>query len=611
MKIKALCVLALCVSSCDMQLLDRKANHDTIEAEEDAPVPDSSVLEPESEDAFPIDTPPENTPEESTPEEPTAPQSPEPEVVIEPEPDPGEEDLDPPPPPDEEVPVPPPFEIADIPSDVNIPANFIPFTAESEAMLIDIARLRSSLPDDVPFIRYLTLTHLDYMLFPSEEEFVTHKVNLINSMSVLVNSLSFEPFLTKPTAIDANMSVFRIDIRDFGWSVRDWDDIVLGTNPQVIVYPYFNPDDPNREAVGAATGTVVPAVRADWFLYTASQPENYYSILKIPPNLTECTQVAGVDLADDVIRTFEQPNDKARILRVGIPAGQSGKSPNNRLLERHQIPGGYFWLSYDFAITNGDPTKSIFSSPVGPADFLVDVARLAAVDQFFIPQGYQALFSLPNGLQGFAIFGADGQRLDAADPNLVFDAGNSKNQGIIEAGHSCMSCHGGGTVDAVDQIRDFVLAGAESLPLEATQGILAAHPGQDLINNAIEADRGNYQDARWQAHLLDKRSDRINDIIVHYDANMTLSQAASELNLTVDQFRNLVLGLPDNLAIDLAPLENGSLERETFEAIYQDLSAEFFLVRSQPASPSSLTSPAATGDNADHASGSKDDKDRD
>ncbi len=72
----------------------------------------------------------------------------------------------------------------------------------------------------------------------------------------------------------------------------------------------------------------------------------------------------------------------------------SGVSRNNRVIERHEIPGSRcrgYWLSYDFA-SNGDP--------IAPKDILANPLD-------FVQDGGEIIFTLPNGLQGYMIVGAD------------------------------------------------------------------------------------------------------------------------------------------------------------------------------------------------------------
>ena len=78
-------------------------------------------------------------------------------------------------------------------------------------------------------------------------------------------------------------------------------------------------------------------------------------------------------------------------------------SKNNRLIERHTIPTGYFWTSYDF---KGDrPKQSLFVHPLGP-----DGA------DGFKHDGGETIFSLPNGFQAYYLNTATAPALTRARP---------------------------------------------------------------------------------------------------------------------------------------------------------------------------------------------------
>ena len=69
----------------------------------------------------------------------------------------------------------------------------------------------------------------------------------------------------------------------------------------------------------------------------------------------------------------------------------STRPNNNRVVERHASRYGAYWKSYDFAGNTG--TQNIFTHPL---DFTQD--------------GGEIIFNLPNGLQGYLIVDASGER---------------------------------------------------------------------------------------------------------------------------------------------------------------------------------------------------------
>ena len=89
----------------------------------------------------------------------------------------------------------------------------------------------------------------------------------------LVAALAPPDRLAVLTAIDAERTVFRLDLASLGWSVEQWRQLA-------VLYPYglsceTVPDEAIRtadEKIRTATGDRLPVVRADWFVVALSRP---------------------------------------------------------------------------------------------------------------------------------------------------------------------------------------------------------------------------------------------------------------------------------------------------------------------------------------------------
>src|SRR5438477_3814591 len=71
------------------------------------------------------------------------------------------------------------------------------------------------------FQRYFTLTHL-HNAGLSQEELQTYR----NALAKLVNSLSWNPRVSVPVAVDAAKTVLRIDLRWYQWDATIWNRIL-------------------------------------------------------------------------------------------------------------------------------------------------------------------------------------------------------------------------------------------------------------------------------------------------------------------------------------------------------------------------------------------------
>jgi hypothetical protein len=94
---------------------------------------------------------------------------------------------------------------------------FIPLREEISLIAEDVEKLPESTR---PFVRYLTLTNLanlrDASGKPVEDE--TQMETYRAALTKLLNSLSHEGQITVPVAVDAGKTIYRFDLRHYGWT---------------------------------------------------------------------------------------------------------------------------------------------------------------------------------------------------------------------------------------------------------------------------------------------------------------------------------------------------------------------------------------------------------
>ena len=149
--------------------------------------------------------------------------------------------------------------------------------AKPQAALVTTAALLKIVRDDLNgldprqrrFARYLTLTHLGSLPTPEVQQ---HR----NAVAKLANALSWHARVTRPLAVDAAETVYRLDLRDYRWTARSWDRLAA-------TYPYrLGQQSDAAKAIAALTGCEQPVLRADWFVATASRPPFYHDFLDLP-----------------------------------------------------------------------------------------------------------------------------------------------------------------------------------------------------------------------------------------------------------------------------------------------------------------------------------------
>jgi hypothetical protein len=185
----------------------------------------------------------------------------------------------------------------------------------------------------------------------------------------------------------------------------------------------------------AVTQTQNPIVRGDWFLAYASwattiknQAVGYYDLLGL-----------GNTLADIEKQFFASEKDAARA-RSNLQGNVvfSSVALHNRALVR--LPsiatplGGYFWFSHDTA-------KSIDDR---------DYCNVLLNQKF---DATEDIFSLFNGLQGYAVTNGVGARLDLAVAGIAIDSETPLADRQVYSARNCISCHSRGMRPIQDEVR--------------------------------------------------------------------------------------------------------------------------------------------------------------
>jgi hypothetical protein len=290
-------------------------------------------------------------------------------------------------------------------------------------------------------IRYLTLASLHNQARLQDSDLDVAR----QAMTKLINSLSWNREFVRLTPVDKDRVVYRFHLRELHgidgrpWPAGRWDRLV-------DVYPYaILPDARIGASLKALTGTELPYLRLDWFVFAATQPPLYHELLELPRKL---------DDLERTLRVSRKENTRAGdVVRAGFT--DSGVSTNNRLIERHGFRDGAFWLSYDFS---GNLERNLLrDNPLGPAD------AFPAAKNVFQHAGGELIFNLPNGLQAYLLIDNKGDRIDVGPSDIVYD--QSLRGGFIINGISCMSCHDQGMKTASDELRD--QHGQEPFPIRA------------------------------------------------------------------------------------------------------------------------------------------------
>jgi hypothetical protein len=370
--------------------------------------------------------------------------------------------------------------------------------------------------------------------------------------------------------------LYRIDLRDYGWSVATWNAFervypyAVNYDPNSRLFPY---DEVSAEQLRRETGTQIPFIQADWFLSHGSRPPLYFEILNLPATVAELEVQLGVNI-DRNIRDEQ-------VLRSGFK--NAGPSQNNRVIERHDLGGnrGALWVSYDFVDNLG--LHDVFAHPLD-----------------FQENGGELIFNLDNGLQGYYVVNAAGVRQDKAPNNVVQDP--RSRDGAVETGISCMNCHQeDGQLPKFDEVRNFALAtGANAAAIEAVLGIYAT---QADMKDAFDRDQNLYRTARAALGINKVGSSTMHTLDDTHLGLIDINGAAAAVGLTIDDFKRALDASPQAFPPEVVTLrgQGGAVQRDSFEAILPDLvlalglGRQITLVRNNNVSSANSTSATNTG----------------
>ena len=288
-----------------------------------------------------------------------------------------------------------------------------------------------------------------------------------------------------------------------------------------------------------------PIIRGDWFLATASRSPLYDKVLGYEGNIDSLYEILGINIRQNVQRGLA--------VRAGFK--NSGVSNFNRLLERHPIKYGGFWLSYDFAGSSGK--RSFFKNPLGP-DLIKRVA--------FEHDGGEIIFNLPNGLQAYKLINAEGDHLDFGPSEVVKHSVSS--DGRVQNAVSCMGCHSEGILDKRDEVLETVMFNRSDFREREIKVIMNLYPGPEKVLEYMRSDRKTYQNAIAEI-AVGKRpgSAVIFNLTRYYEETVSVEAMAAEFGITVDHFKYIALysNFRDTFGV---LIKDGTIMRSEIENIF-------------------------------------------
>jgi hypothetical protein len=407
-----------------------------------------------------------------------------------------------------------------------------------EAVAADLGSLDA---DDALFARYVSQANR-WSSAPCDWSITAEA----QAVSKLVNSLSNDASITAPLAIDRDGTLFRIDLRDYGWDLltvvdgvpySDGWEALIANNPYALPFVGADADD----AV-ADTGTVVPVMFANAFIATATRPDVYYALARVPERLE-------VLLDDFGFQGGVVPPTPS--FQAGFVAN-SGVEFIARQFEL-QVRPGYLWQITELGREPGALLREPLAAPLGESEIV---------------------FTLPNGFHAFAYMSSTGERIN--DWAALVDDNQSNGQAVAPRTH--FRRHDPG-VNVTDQVRDFVLANPGNFQTSVSQLIQQRYPGPSALAAQLDRDLDTFtQPALRAASIAIAAPDPITRSLDQFQ-EVTLEEVAGDLLVTAEELRNN-LGL---LEPALRVLSDRPVPREAFTELYADSMCKLgVLLENQP-----------------------------
>ena len=412
------------------------------------------------------------------------------------------------------------------------------FITPREVLTSIESHLNSLSSFDRSFARYFTMTHL-YNAEETPEILAEYR----KALNKLVNSLSWGSGITNPQPIDPQATIFYIDLRHYEWDRND------GWTKIEAEYPYhiaFDTQTALRNQLGrlqTQMKTDVPSVQVDWFIANASTPPLYHDLLSLPLTDRELEMRLEVDVEGNLVNA-----PGVRVWRAGF--NNSGVSNHNRVVERHTSRYGAYWKSYDFAGSVG--TQNILTHPLN-----------------FTHDGGEAIFNLPNGLQGYYLANASGFRLDEAPINIVSNPAASDP--TVRNGISCIGCHTEGMKTFEDEVRSVIESATNPAYNKAQE--LRLYVEQSVMDDRVSEDMDTYRVALEATGGTFGGVEPVSRFHEAFHAPIDAAYAASVVGLQTETFLERVrenTGL-QNVGLRALDNPNGSVKRDTWTSSFRDI----------------------------------------
>ena len=372
-----------------------------------------------------------------------------------------------------------------------------------------------------------------------------------------LNSVSRAPVIVEPKSIDNDGLIYRVQVLDIAMTVAHFDRVMGDFYPFSQIFIPVG-DDPvarrtaeDHQFLKTELGTENYLIRADWFAATAPLPRLYSELLQLGTDQIKLQAQLGVNQVRNITDN--------RVVRAGFQ--NSNVSSQNRIIERHvQANGLAYWMSYDFASNSG--MANVFNAPLGPTGVGHDAKA-------FVHDGGEMIFHLPNGLFGYYLATAAGEKIDKGPTSIVLQKdGPSQFASAIVNGISCMNCHGGGLLHKKDEVRNFVTAQVGKFSPDETDKVVKLYVEEKTLKELIEKDNSLYFRSLNTLGINPSLPDPVTQAFGFYNRGLSRNDVRVELGLTEAEFARLMTSEPFHTQWNSLNRAQGFIKRDDFQTFF-------------------------------------------
>ncbi len=415
------------------------------------------------------------------------------------------------------------------PAAVQCPSFLMTFDDVYRAILADV---QSQPAEDRPFLRYLGLVNRRNAGVCGAALDVERW-----ALAKILNSISLDFAISLPNAIDVERTLYRVDLRRYGWDrtldvegvsfLNAWEAIVAN-DPYALEF-----EGDTAAAVHEATQTSLPYTSADAFLDTVSVGNLYYALIGVPIDRTIddfVLEQLGIDVFDAL--------DRGLVKGAGFRGSSVSRQP--RVAHRYPFAADRaYWQIFDFS--NDFANESIFDDPFG-----------------FSEGGTHAIYSLPNLLPAYLAADENGAIIEQSA--ILF-----ANNAPVVVGLHCMECHVAGVLPLRDQVRAYVDANPTNYNTDEAEAIQSLFVVPEELDALIDADRAVYARTVAQLGIPADCPDPVGRVQRRFSQPLTLRDALGDLGVSQEAFEAARAALEPSVA---GLLNVGQLERQAFAYLF-------------------------------------------